>query len=128
MKTKSMCLLVFVLVLAALTLSACGGASKFPSGKFVRVDNPDAGMIFNKDGTWSAYNGIYTLAKGTYSVKGDLFIEDSNNSNGACPTPMQFKYTIDGDKLTFNYVDDPAKDPCAGRRDGFDNVTYERSK
>lgn len=123
MKTK-LYLLVIVLVLASLTLSACGGGSKFPTGTLTRVDRPDAGMIVNKDGTWSAFSGIYTLARGTYKIEGDLFIETSNDSNGACPVPMQFKYTVDGDKLTFNYVDDPANDTCAGRVDGFNGVTY----
>lgn len=127
MKNK-LYLLMLVLVLASLTLSACGGASKFPTGTLVRSDNPDAGMIVNKDGTWSAFNGIYTLSRGTYKVDGDLFIETSNDSDGACPTPKNFKYTINGDQLTFNYTDDPANDPCAGRVDGFNGVTYNLSK
>ncbi len=127
MKTK-LYLLVLVIVLASLTLSACGGGSSFPTGKLVRADNPDAGMIINKDGTWSAYNGIYTLARGTYSINGDLFIEESNDSDGACPTPASYKFTINGDQLTFNYVDDPTNDPCAGRVDGFNGVTYIISK
>ena len=127
MKTK-LYLLVLVIVLASLTLSACGGGSSFPTGKLVRADNPDAGMIINKDGTWSSYNGIYTLARGTYKIEGDLFIETSNDSDGACPTPMNFKYTVSGDQMTFNYTDDPSNDSCAGRVENFNGVTYNISK
>ena len=109
---------------AAPTIPPTDAAPAFPTGKFIREDNPDAGMLINADGTWSAFNGIYTLARGTYEVKGDLFIETSNDSDGACPTPMNFKYVIDGNKLTFTYEGNPADDSCDGRRDGFDNVTY----
>ncbi len=120
--------LIFTAVMVSLILAACSpsGNSGFPTGKFVRSDNPDGGMIFNKDGTWSAYSGIYTLAKGTYSVKGDVYTEESSDSN--CPEPMSFKYTYDGKELKFQYADDPGKDPCDGRRDGFDGRIYIPAK
>jgi hypothetical protein len=101
-------------------------AVNFPTGKFVKSNSPYHGIIFNKDGTFSVFDGSSTIANGTYRVEGDTYIETSNDEN--CPTPMSFKYTFDGTNLTFNYVSDPADDPCGGRRFDFNNVTYIRSE
>lgn len=126
MKHNKLFVLMAGLMLLSLILTACGGSadSGFPAGKYVAADNEDAGMIFKDDGTWSAFSGIYTLARGTYSVEGDVYTEVTNNSDGNCPVPFDFKYTFDGKNLTFNYIGDPSEDPCDGRKDGFDNKTY----
>ncbi len=105
---------------------ADSGKSKFPTGKFIRSDNPDAGVIFNQNGTWSAFSGPFTLAKGTYRVDGSVYTELSSNSN--CPEPMNFKFTFDGKELKFRYEGDPNQDPCDGRRDGVNDRTYLPSK
>jgi hypothetical protein len=98
----------------------------FPTGKFVKSNSPSHGLIFNDDGTFSVFTGSSTIAKATYSVDGDIFTETSNDQN--CPSPMSFKFTFDGTNLTFNYVGDPADDPCDGRRFDFNSVTYILSK
>jgi major membrane immunogen (membrane-anchored lipoprotein) len=119
--------IIFVLVMLSLVLSACGGSSNstFPTGKFVESTNDQGGFIFNEDGTWEAYNGIYTMAKGTYSATDTTYTEETSNSD--CPT-VTVAYTFDGTNLTFNYIGDPSEDPCDGRRAGFDNKTYVLQK
>jgi len=130
MKSKKLLVAVIGLVFVSLILAACSASSKsdFPTGKFINPnDENGGGMQFSADGTWTAFNKAYVLARGTYSVDGDTYIEESNN--GGCSAPMSFKYTFDGTHLTFNYIGNPADDySCDGRRAGFDNVTYTLSK
>lgn len=125
---KILFLLVIALMLASFVLSACGSdTSGFPTGKFVNPNsNIGAGMEFNEDGTWKAFNSGYTLARGTYRVDGDLYIEESNNGN--CPAPMEYKFTFDGTNLTFDLTDQSREDSCGERKMGFDGVTYVLSK
>jgi hypothetical protein len=97
-------------------------AVNFPIGKFVKSNSPSEGLIFNNNGNFSVFEGSQTIVNGTYKVEGDTYIETSNDQ--ACPVPMSFKYMFDGTNLTFNYVSNPADDPCAGRRGDFDNQTF----
>jgi hypothetical protein len=133
-----------LLVPAVALLAACGGdggaseqpaavaeppsgdaVANFPTGKFIKSGSTDYGLIFTEDGTFSVFSGESTVAEGTYVVDGDVYTETSNNAN--CEVPKDFTYTFDGAILTFNYVDDPADDPCSGRRADFDNATYTPS-
>lgn len=118
--------LVLVFVLAACspavpnTAPADAPTTAFPTGKFLRGGSKDRGLQFNKDGTFFALAGNTHLAEGTYSLKGDVYTEESNNQD--CPTPMHYKYTFDGVKLKFQPVEDPTKDPCAGRKGDFNET------
>jgi len=125
MKNKK--LFVIGLLLLSLMLAACSSSnnSGFPTGKFVKSNNENRALSFNKDETFSVFDGSSMLVNGTYSVDGDT-VTDVANSQG-CP-PMKFKYTFDGKTLTLNYVGSPADDPCDGRRNDFDNQTYLLSK
>src|SRR6185436_21066998 len=97
-----------------------------PTGKFINSGAPNYGHIFNDDGTFSAFAGSSTLVTGTYSVDGDTFTIESDDSG--CP-PWSFKYTWDGTNLTFNYIGDRADDPCGSTRgNAFDNETYTLSR
>ena len=128
MKSKIFILLVG-LMLIALAVTACGGAAKsnFPTGKFIQEGTEDQGMIFNEDGTFTAFSGPYTLVRATYTVEGNVFTETSNN--GGCSTNVSFNYTYDNSKLTFTYVGNPEDDKaCDGRYAGFNNVTYVLTK
>jgi hypothetical protein len=127
MKHNKWYVLMVALTLFALALTACGGSSSsgFPTGKFVDANNSEGGFIFNEDGTWESYNGIYTLAKGTYSATNDTYTEETSNSE--CPA-MSFKYTFDGENLTFQLTEEAQADPCSGRKDAFDNRTYILTK
>lgn len=135
MKKKKILLLLIGLVLSSLFLTACGSLSSsksgFPTGKFVLSDSEGSeGIYFNEDGTWvDLYYGadICALAKGTYSVKGDLYIEASNDQNCG-KSPMSFKYKFDGANLHFELTDESKNDTCANRRQSFDGVTYVLSK
>lgn len=130
MKNNKM--LVLVLVLLSLLLAACGstssGEANFPTGKFIKVGNPNHWLNFNADGTFAVIEGQTTLVRGTYSVDGDTYTEESNDA-GCTDVPKSFKYTFDGTNLTFNYIDNPEEDTCGGggRRADFDNVTYTLS-
>src|SRR5215208_1230741 len=96
---KKIVLLVIGLVLTSLIAAACGSIStvesNFPTGKFVLPNNEYEGVYFSEDGTWYAFYYGDHPAEGTYSVKGDLYIEESNNSNCG-KSPMSFGYTFDG--------------------------------
>jgi len=129
MKNKKSLMLMAGLLLISLILTACGSPpeANFPTGKFVRADNANHGFIFNEDGTWIVFDGSSTLVRATYRVDGDVFIEESNDA-GCTDVPKRFKYTFDGTNLTFNYIGDPADDPCGGRKADFNNVTYTLSK
>ena len=118
---------VAALLLLSLILAVCGssGNSGFPTGKFVRSDNQDHKLIFNKDGTFSVFDGNATLVHGKYSTQSDTYTDESNDQN--CPR-MSFKYKFDGTNLAFSYVGKPADDPCDGRRGDFNNVSYTVSK
>jgi major membrane immunogen (membrane-anchored lipoprotein) len=130
MKNKK--IVVIGLLLLSMTLAACSTAAStepaidFPTGKFVKSNDQNHGVIFNNDGTFAVFDGSMTIANGTYRVEEDTYIETSNDE--ACPVPMSFGYTFDGTNLTFNYVGNPADDPCGGRRADFNNVTYILSK
>jgi hypothetical protein len=122
-------LVVAVGLLCSLVLAACGGSDKsgFPTGKFLNPKSEiGAGMEFKDDGTWRAFNSGFTLARGTYSIDGDLYIEESNNGN--CPVPMSYKYSFDGTNLTFELTDQSKVDSCGERQMGFDGVTYVLEK
>ena len=131
MKNNKSLLRVLVLILLSLWLAACSSPEEttFPAGKFTKSGASSHGLIFNKDGTFSVFEGDITLVTGTYSVDGDTYTEESNNA-GCTDVPRSFKYAFDGTNLTFSYVGNPAEDTCGGggRRADFDNVTYTLSK
>lgn len=107
----------------AATKPAEATTAAFPTGKFLREDSKSNGLQFNEDGTFVVLESTSHLVEGTYSVKGDVYTEESNNAG--CPTPMQYKYTFDGINLKFQPVEDPTKDPCAGRKGDFnETVTW----
>ena len=121
-------ILLVIGMLLSLLLGACGSASSaesnFPTGKFVLPDtNESEGVNFNEDGTFTAFYYGADVAKGTYSVKGDLYIEESSDQNCG-KSPMSFRYTFDGTNLTFELTDESKHDTCENRRRSFDGVTY----
>jgi hypothetical protein len=151
MKNKHLLTLVTGLILVSLALTACNPAAptlaptvvpsptlqptkapteppaSFPTGKFVEPDNAEAGFEFNADGTWRAFNDIYTIGRGTYRVKGDLYIEETNSEN--CGTsPMSFKYSFDGTNLRFELTEESMDDNCDGRKMAFDGKAYVLSE
>jgi hypothetical protein len=85
------------------------------------------GVYFNEDGTFTAFYYGADVAKGTYSVKGDLYVEESNDQNCG-KSPMSFRYTFDGTNLKFELTDESKNDTCENRRQSFDGVTYVLSK
>jgi hypothetical protein len=134
---------IFVLatLMLAFVLAACGPSAPnaapadaptkpaeattaaFPTGKFLREDSKSKGLQFNKDGTFLVLEGTSPFVEGTYSVKGGVYTEESNNQG--CLTGLHYKYTFDGVNLKFQPVEDPIKDPCAGRRGDFnETVTW----
>jgi hypothetical protein len=126
-KMKKLFRMVIGLGLLSLLLAACGGVptpqSTFPTGKFVLPDNEFEGVYFDENGTWYAFFGGEHVAEGTYSTKGDLYIEESNDSNCG-KSPMSFKYSFDGTNLKFDLTDESRNDTCENRRLSFDGITY----
>ena len=127
-KMNKKIILLVVGMYLALVLAACSSASSaesnFPTGKFVLPGTDESeGVYFNKDGTFTAFYYGADVAKGTYSVKGDLYIEESNDQNCG-KSPMSFRYTFDGTNLKFELTDESKNDTCENRRMSFDGVTY----
>ena len=124
------------LLIAVLVLTACGSGqsatapttetANFPTGKFIKSGTDDHGYIFNADGTWSLFDGMFTVARGTYSVDGNVYTETSNDAS--CGPVMRFTYVFDGTNLTFNYVGKPEEDTCVNRTWDMNNVTYVLSR
>ena len=125
-------LFIFASVMSlSLIMAACSPApstaSGFPTGTFIKAGQTDYGLRFNADNSFSAFQGESTLVSGTYSADDKIFTETSNS--GGCETNVAFKYSFDGEKLTFNYVGDPQEDmSCGGRYADFNGVTYTLSK
>ncbi len=132
MKHNRIFSLALVFLLLALALAACGGSSgstsDFPTGKFIKQGETDYGLIFHDDGTFAVFvQGNVTVVNGKYEADSTTFTETGNDVG--CKSPMKFKYTFDGSKLTFNYASNPDDDlDCAGRHADFNNVTYTLSK
>lgn len=126
MNKKSILLVIGIYL--SLVLTACGSASSsesnFPTGKFVLPGTDESeGVYFNKDGTFTAFYYGADVAKGTYTVKGDLYIEESSDQNCG-KSPMSFRYSFDGTNLKFELTDESKNDSCENRRQSFDGVTY----
>ena len=124
---KKIILMVIGMVLS-LVLTACSFASSdesnFPTGKFVLPGTDESeGIYFNNDGTFTAFYYGADVAKGTYSVKGNLYIEESNDQNCG-KSPMSFGYTFDGTNLKFELTEESKNDTCENRQQSFDGVTY----
>jgi hypothetical protein len=125
---KSKLYLACVLLLS-IVLVACGSSSKsaFPTGRFIKAGLGLHGLEFDKDGTYTVFDGPETLVVGTYTANDKIYTETANSTG--CKTNISFKYTFDGKNLTFNYVGNPADDAdCSGRVQDFNNVTLTLSK
>jgi hypothetical protein len=131
MKNKSLMVLMIGFLVVSLTATACGSASStqanFPTGKFTLPGNESEGILFNQDGTFVAFYYGADVAKGTYSVKGDLYIEESNDQNCG-NSPMSFRYSFDGTNLHFELTEESKNDICENRRLSFDGTTYVLTK
>ena len=125
MKITKLALSVLGLLMAAWVLSACSSSepSNFPTGRFMVPGNDFMGFQFNEDGTWYAINYGQHDPSGTYSVKGDLFIEESNNHNCG-ESPMSYRYTFDGTNLKFELTEESQNDICEDRRNAYDGTTF----
>ena len=141
--------ILYMVLVLSFALAACGSAkpastptvipqptdaptkpaaiSNFPTGKFIKSGTTNYGLLFNADGTFSAFEGSNTFVRATYSVDGNVFTETSND--GGCKTNVSFTYTFDGTNLTFNYVGNPDDDSaCEGRHADFNGATYTLSQ
>jgi hypothetical protein len=129
-----------VAFLAVLLLAACGptassgtpaavsatpaesaATAAFPTGTFKPEGSAGKELTFNEDGTFVVQYESGHAVKGTYSVNGDVYTEESNDAG--CPVPMHYEYAFDGVNLTFMPVEDPAEDPCGGRVSDFSETT-----
>jgi hypothetical protein len=129
MKNKTLLILLISLIFTSAILTACVGsvASNFPTGRFMLPGNDFQGIQFNEDGTWYSINYGMHDPSGTYSVKGDLFIEESNNYDCG-ESPMSFRYNFDGTNLKFELTEESQNDICEGRKAAFDGITYVLTK
>ena len=122
MNHKKILLLVTGLVLASLLLAACGAGSPsdagFPTGKFVWEGSDLQGVYLNEDQTWSAFYYGENVDEGTYSVKGNLYTQETSK---VCTSPATYEWAFDGTNLNFKLQ---GEDPCDIRKASFDGQTF----
>ena len=113
----------FVLVF----LVSCASPSpEFPTGKFVSEPGQTLTFQFNEDGTWGLFlgNSEAPAVRGTYSVEGNLFTEETSNYS-PCPYPATYTWTYDGQNLAFQLF---GEDQCGERRSTYDGQTFTKSE
>ena len=119
-------LLVIGLVLGSLFLAACGTKSPsdygFPAGKFVWADSEFVGIYLNEDETWSAFYYGEAVDNGTYTVKDNLYTQETSQ---VCSSPATYEWSFDGTNLKFNLQ---GEDTCDVRRESFDGQTFILTK
>lgn len=119
-------LLVIGLVLGSLFLAACGTKSPsdygFPAGKFVWAGSEFVGIYLNEDETWSAFYYGEDVDKGIYTVKDNLYTQETSQ---VCPSPATYEWSFDGTNLKFNLQ---GEDSCDVRRESFDGQTFILTK
>jgi uncharacterized cupredoxin-like copper-binding protein len=92
-------------------------AAKFPTGRFVSVNDGALAHQFNNDGTFAFLIGEVPVVQGTYRTEGDFYIELSNDdTDPKCQEHPTYKWSFDGNTLTFAPV---SEDSCRGRREAF---------
>jgi hypothetical protein len=92
-------------------------APEFPTGRFVNREG-DEEYEFNEDGTYSYFyeQSSEPAIVGTYSIDGNLYIEESHT--GDCPpTTGIYIWNYDAGILTFRASE--TRDDCAGRRSAY---------
>jgi len=108
-----------LVIILSLVLAACNpassGAAKFPIGRFVSVSDQSNEYEFNKDKTWSYYQGGLMAAKGTYQVEGNLYIDQGTPE---CPFKGTYQWSYDGKNLSFKLVGEDACEPRKAATDG----------
>ena len=128
MNRKKLLLVVTGLVLASLLIAACGAGSPspsaagFPTGKFVWEGSELQGVYLNEDQTWSAFYYGENVDEGTYSVRGNLYTQETSN---VCTSPATYEWSFDGTNLKFNLQ---GEDPCDIRKASFDGQTFILTK
>jgi len=137
MSSRKKLLFITILASAVLFVAACSSpqpaavaptsapqptsapAPKFPTGKFVSVEDNTVAMLFKEDGTWE-YIHYVTAAQGTYSIEGNLYT-DTTKDNKDCPFPATYEWTFDGKNLSFKLV---GEDKCDPRREATDGKAF----
>jgi hypothetical protein len=77
---KTITLIFTSLLLMTFPLSACAG-NQFPTGLFQHDLIRDFFFEINKDGTWTYYLDTMVVASGTYSIRGNEFIVETDQVN-----------------------------------------------
>ena len=95
----------------------------FPTGKFEGATYKGAAFEFNSDGTCTYYFDS-DIVEGNYTIEGDLItVVKPDETDPACQGPATYKWSFDGEKLTFAPTSD---DTCEGRRFSF-TLTFIRT-
>ncbi len=122
MKNGKFYILLMGLLLVTLSLSACSAGSSeksnFPTGKFMSFTDKFISYEFNEDGTWSYLDAGMVSADGTYTVKGNQWIE---NGTDECPFEGTYAWSFDGTNLSFKLV---GEDACEPRKAATDGETF----
>lgn len=126
MKNHKLYSIFIGLFLIALTIAGCNAGSSaksdFPTGKFMSASNQYVGYVFNQDNTWTYLDWGEIGAQGTYSVKGNQWIEEGTEE---CPYPGTYNWSFDGTNLAFKLVDE---DKCEPRRQATDGQIFVITK
>ena len=82
---------------------ACGGASDQMTGKYVRSNNKDIYLVFNKDGTVTKHEGDKDPLDGTYVVKDtEIFLTFDNIIGGVNYGPKENVFSLSKNHKTIS--------------------------
>lgn len=98
-------------------------SAEFPTGRFV-LEEKGWAIQYYEDGTWAFFAGDMEVPAdgGTYRVDGDLVTDEgADGEEGHCAGPATYRWSFDGQMLSFELEGD---DQCANRRVAFDGRSW----
>ncbi|WP_062529427.1 hypothetical protein [Demequina rhizosphaerae] len=122
------CIAATAILLAGCGSTECTEQGDFPTGRFENIDNTGHVFVFDAEGNYYYFESDYVEGDpdvaGVYGIRGDLYTEMTHDYAGSPQVPATYRWTFDGELLTFELVGD---DVIASRRDvAYDQQTYER--
>ena len=94
----------------------------FPTGRFLREDKAEA-FEWDEDGTYSWFmdNSSIPGLNGRYGISGNYYTEMTHNYAASPKIPATYKWTFDGERLTFELW---GRDMISSRQATYDGQTF----
>ncbi len=94
----------------------------FPNGVFTQEKTKsELNMQFNKDGSYIVYEEGIQVATGTYTIDGDLYLDDVDYASCKYAKTATYQWSFDGEKLKFILI---GEDRCFVRHQDMDGFSW----